>query len=184
VRAQPVSELPDAELVRRVQGDDREAFDVLYERFARRAHGVAGALLHDRSRAEDVVQEAFLAVWRHRATYAPGRGSVAAWVLGIVRHRSIDALRSQGRHDRHLTRDADPLEHAAAGGPDVEAAAAERDDAARLRRLLAALPPEQRDVIVLAYFGQLSSTEIAAQVGAPVGTIKGRMRLGLEKLRS
>ena len=175
-------DLDDAELMLRVQADDQDAFGALFDRFATRALGVAYAVAGDRTRAEDTVQEAFLSIWRSRATFRPELGSVSSWVMGIVRHRALDSARSNGRHDSRRADDERIEEHFQAPG-NVEQAAGERDEATRLRDTLTRLPAAQREVIALAYYGELSTTEIATHLSLPLGTIKGRMRLGLEKLR-
>jgi len=176
------ADLGDEELMLRVQADDSDAFGALFDRFAARALGVAYAVARDRTRAEDIVQEAFLSIWRSRATFRPQLGSVSSWVMGIVRHRAVDSVRSNGRHDSRRADDERIEEHSQAPGS-VEQAAGERDEASRLRDTLTRLPAAQREVIALAYYGELSTTEIATHLSLPLGTIKGRMRLGLEKLR-
>lgn len=165
-----------------VQADDVEAFDALYDRYISKAMLVTSAMQVSRDRVEDVVQEAFLAVWRARSSYRPGRGRVHAWILAIVRNRAIDSIRQHGRHDRARTAGDCSIE----GLPaleDVEADAVQRDDAQELRTMLWALPLAQREVIALAYFGKLTHEEIARGLDMPLGTVKGRMRLGLKKLR-
>lgn len=173
----------DAALMARVQADDPFAFAALYDRFGRRAYTVAYMVSRDRSRSEEIVQEAFLSVWRARAVYTPRRGTVAAWLMGTVRHRAIDALRRHHRHD-HRRADGDGIDDSLEAPGDVEEEVVERDEAARLRSTLARLPDAQREVITLAYFGQLSTSEIADELSLPLGTVKGRMRLGLTKLRN
>jgi RNA polymerase sigma-70 factor, ECF subfamily len=165
-----------------VQADDAEAFAALYDRLVGKALIVVRAMNVDRDRIEDVVQEAFLSVWRSRAIYRADRGKVRAWVLTIVGNRALDSLRLHGRHDRARSDDERAVEQARAPG-DLEADALERDDASALRSLLAHLPPAQREVIALAYFGSLTHVEIARELALPLGTIKSRMRLGLEQLR-
>ena len=135
--------------------------------------------------AEDVTQEAFLSIWRSNARFDPARGSVRAWALGIVRNRAIDALRRSARpgaearpRRRRGARDASPPSER------TETEAIRRETAGRLRQALGLLPREQSQVIELAYFGGFSHSEIADMLGAPIGTIKGRMRLGLEKIRT
>lgn len=177
-----VAELDDANLMLRVQADDPEAFGALYDRFGSRAYRVAYAIARDSSRAEDVVQEAFLSIWRSRASYQPGRGAVVAWVLGTVRNRAIDSGRRAGRHDNRRSDD-ERIEETLQAPGSLEQTTVERDQAARLRGALAELPDAQREVIALAYFGELSTSEIAGELALPMGTIKGRMRLGLQKLR-
>ena len=172
----------DAALMVRVQDDVPEAFGALYDRFGARALRLASATTRDTARAEDIVQDAFLSVWRSRAGYRPDYGSVGGWIMGVVRNRAIDAHR---RHSRHDTRRADEqYADAQAARGSLDESVGERDDAARLRAALARLPDAQRDVITLAYFGELSATEIASELSLPLGTVKGRMRLGLDKLRT
>lgn len=166
----------------RVQRDDTNAFSVLYDRFSRRAYAVAMASGHDRSRAEDVVQEAFISVWRNRSAYLPDRGAVSAWLLTNVRHRAIDAFRKQDRHDRRSTFGEADEERVAASG-DLERDVAERAQAAQLRGLMMKLPDAQREALALAYFGELSVSEISRQLELPLGTVKGRIRHGLHRLR-
>jgi RNA polymerase sigma-70 factor (ECF subfamily) len=175
-----LADLGDPELMRRVQAGNAEAFGVLYDRFAAPARRLARALVCD-THADDIVQEAFISVWRNSAAFHPDLGTVPAWVMGTVRNRAIDALRRQAKHDKRRA-DANGLERLHAPG-NVENETTERDQAARLRRTLASLPDAQRDVITLAYFGELSTSEIAQELSLPLGTVKGRMRLGLDKLR-
>lgn len=178
-----LAELGDEDLMERVQADDADAFAVLFDRLGARAYRVAFVLAHERTRAEDIVQEAFLSVWRNRAAYDPQRGAVGAWTTGIVRNRAIDSARRNGRHDRRRA-DEEGLDTGRQAPGGVEVTVGERDEAARLRGVLARLPEAQRDVIALAYFGELSTTEIASELSLPLGTVKGRIRLGLEKLRA
>lgn len=172
----------DAALMLRVQADDDDAFNALYDRFALRAYGVAFAIARDIPLAQDIVQEAFLSLWRSRARYRPEDGAVASWLLGIVRNRAIDGLRRQGRHDSRRAGEYD-VEGRVAATDDVPGTIGDRDQAARLRTALHRLPAAQREVIALAYYGELTHTEIASRLGLPEGTVKGRMRLGLGKLR-
>jgi RNA polymerase sigma-70 factor, ECF subfamily len=166
----------------RVQADDPDAFEVLFDRFTIRAYRVAYAIAAEGTLAEDIVQDAFLSVWRSRATYRSRQGSVSSWVMGCVRHRAIDSMRRDGRHGKRRADEERIDERLHANN--IEEMIGERDHAAQLRGVLATLPPAQRDVIVLAYFGELSTTEIANELSLPIGTVKGRMRLGLRKLRS
>lgn len=177
------SDVSDADLMCLVQDDDVAAFGELYNRLAPRAFGVARALLGTADRAGDAVQEGFLATWRHRAAYRADGGEVHSWVLGIVRNRAVDNLRRHRRHDRRRA-DGEGVPETLVGSVDVHADAVAGDDARRLRELMVALPDAQREVIALAFFGQLTHAEIAARLALPVGTVKGRMRLGLSKLRA
>ena len=177
------SHVSDADLMGRVQRDDVPAFSELYNRLAPRAFGVAtGVLGTGADRASDAVQDAFLSTWRNRAAYRAERGDVHAWVLGIVRNWAIDSLRRHRRHDQRRAGGERVADTLVAPG-DVHADAVAGDDGRRLRELLADLPERQREVIALAFYGQLTHTEIAARLALPVGTVKGRMRLGLNKLR-
>jgi RNA polymerase sigma-70 factor (ECF subfamily) len=140
-------------------------------------------MMGTRSGAEDVTQDAFLSLWRSGARFDRARGSVRTWVLGIVHHRAIDALRRATVHDRRRAGDEGIEERfEAAERTDVEAA--RREEAGTVRSALSTLPADQCQVIELAYFGGFTHTEIAEMLEAPVGTIKGRMRLGLKKMRA
>ncbi len=178
-----VAELDDVELMLRVQADDADAFEALFDRFGTRAYSVAYAIARERTRAEDIVQESFLAIWRSRERYEPQEGALGAWVIGIVRHRAIDSVRRNVRHDKRRAGE-EQIDGQLQDGPSIEQTTVEVDEAARLRAALAKLPDAQREVIVLAYFGELATTEIASELSLPLGTIKGRMRLGLHKLRT
>src|SRR5215203_3511255 len=161
---------------------DASAFEVLYERHAGAAFSLAYRMVGARNAAEDVVQEAFLNLWRSGARYERARGSVRTWVLGIVHHRAIDALRRSFVHERRRASD-EGLEETLETGERTDVEAARHEEASTVRDALGHLPSEQSQVIELAYFGGFTHTEIAAMLDTPVGTIKGRMRLGLEKMR-
>lgn len=177
-----VGDAGDVGLMLRVQANEPDAFGELYDRFGVGAYGVAFGVAGDPARAEDIVQEAFLSVWRNRARFRPERGSVGGWVMGIVRNRAIDSLLHHSRHDSRRA-GADGIEERFWASGDLQETITERDQAARLRDTLARLPTGQRDVITLAYFGELTTSEIAKELSLPLGTVKGRMRLGLNKLR-
>ena len=133
--------------------------------------------------AEDVTQEAFLSIWRSTARFDAGRGSVRGWVLGVVRNRAIDALRRGGAQAPRLDADDDGVLEARPAEERTDVEAIRRETAGHLRKALGLLPREQSQVIELAYFGGFSHSEIAEMLGMPLGTVKGRMRLGLEKIR-
>lgn len=182
-RAAPGSGLPgltDEQLMIQVAHGNVDAFAVLYDRFSGRAYALARSLCSDRSWAEDAVQEAFVSIWNSRATYDPKGGRAAAWLFAVVRHRSIDVARRHERHDRH--RAGEDALHAHTAPDDVAGQTLAQSEALRLQRSLA-LPEAQREVIALAFYGQLSHTEIAKHLGLPPGTLKGRMRSGLIRLR-
>lgn len=171
----------DEVLMSRVQANDAHAFEQLYDRYSANAFGLARALCDSSERAEEAVQDAFLCVWRTRAGYDSSRGGIRTWLFALVRNRSIDIYRHHRRGDR-LRAAEDQLKWTPAPGC-VEDAVVERDEGRALRTSVRRLPANQRDVIVLAYFGGLSHTEIAALLELPLGTVKSRMRLGLSRMR-
>ncbi len=175
--------LADEDLMQLVRGGDAQAFEVVYERHASAAFSLAYRMVGARNVAEDVVQEAFLNLWRSGARYERARGSVRTWALGIVHHRAIDALRRSTVHDSRRASD-EGIEERFAAPERTDAEVARRDNAAGVREALHTLPDDQQRVIELAYFAGYTHTEIAEMLGTPLGTIKGRMRLGLEKLRT
>ncbi len=174
------SEIRDRQLISEVSAGNIEAFGELYDLYCNRAYSVALAVCCDNGRAQEAVQDAFLSVWRSAAGYRPQRGTVAAWLLTIVRYRAIDLARRKDSQDIHMASDA--WLDACAAPDDVHNTAVKREEARQLRAALTALPDAQQEVITLAFYGQLSHTEIATQLRLPSGTIKGRMRLGLETL--
>lgn len=163
------------------KGDPR-AFELLYDRHSQAAFSLAYRMTGRRAAAEDVVQEAFLSIWRSGARYDHTRGSVRTWILGVVHHRGIDGLRRSLRHDKRRASD-EGIEERFEAPDRTDVTAARREEAAEVRDALASLPAEQSKVIELAYFGGFSHSEIASMLQTPVGTVKGRIRLGLEKLR-
>jgi RNA polymerase sigma-70 factor (ECF subfamily) len=176
-----VIEVPDEILMRRAQAGDVEAFERLYARYAVRALTVARSVCGDSSLAEDAVQEAFLAMWTRRASYRADRASFAAWSMTITRNRAIDWVRRDAaRLRRDLTAELDAGADARDG---TQEAVLARSEQAALFGSLRALPRPQAEVIALAYFGGLTLAEIAGRLGVPEGTVKGRMRLGLRRLR-
>src|SRR4051795_5779440 len=182
-RMDDIRDLADEEVMQLVQQGDPRAFELLYDRHGGAAFSLAYRMVGDRTAAEDVAQEAFLSIWRSRLRYQSERGSVRTWVLGVVHHRAIDSLRRNLVHQRRRA-SAEGIEerHEARELTDVEAA--RREDARNVRSALDSLPEEQCKVIELAYFGGFSHSQIADMLEMPVGTVKGRMRLGLEKLRN
>ncbi len=180
--ASDIRNLADEELMRLVQAGDPRAFELVYDRHGGAAFSLAYRMVGNRTAAEDISQEAFLSIWRSRLRYEPERGSVRTWVLGIVHNRAIDALRRNTVHDRRRAgMEGVEERHEAPERTDVEVA--RRDEARHVRAALGELPEDQVQVIELAYFGGFSHSEIADMLGMPMGTVKGRMRLGLEKMR-
>src|SRR4051795_2674980 len=174
--------LADEELMSLVPRNEPRAFETVYERHCGAAFSLAYRMCGTRSLAEDVAQEAFLSIWRSGARYDRARGSVRTWVLGIVHNRAIDALRRSVVHERRRASD-EGIEERFEARERTDVEAARREEAEQIRGMLETLPDEQSRVIELAYFGGFTHSEIAQMLGAPIGTVKGRMRLGLEKLR-
>lgn len=180
--AHDIRDFADEEVMQLVQKGDPRAFELLYDRHGGAAFSLAYRMVGKQAAAEDVVQEAFLSIWRSRMRYDQTRGSVRTWVLGIVHNRGIDALRRSTVHDRRReTLDGVEERHEARERTDVEAA--RREEARSVRGALETLPDAQRRTIELAYFGGFTHTQIAELLDEPVGTVKGRMRLGLDKMR-
>jgi RNA polymerase sigma-70 factor, ECF subfamily len=178
-----LARIGDEDLMALVDRKDPDAFEVLYDRHGGAAFSLAYRIVGDRRGAEDVTQEAFLSIWRSRARFDRARGSVRAWVLGVTRNRAIDALRRGGAGAPRLDHDDETVLEAREASDRTDAEAIRRETAAELRAALDSLPEEQSKVIELAYFGGFSHSEIAEMVSQPLGTVKGRMRLGLEKIR-
>jgi RNA polymerase sigma-70 factor (ECF subfamily) len=174
--------LADEELMQLVYRSKADAFEVIYDRHADAAFSLAYRICSQRALAEDVVQEAFLSLWRSRTRYDRNRGSVRTWLLGIVHNRSIDALRRRSVRDRGLVRE-EGIEERVAAPDRTDVDVARREEAREVREALDGLPDEQSRVIELAYFGGMTHVQIASMLDTPVGTVKGRMRLGLSKMR-
>lgn len=181
-RAAELRALTDEALMDRVGQADVLAFEVIFDRHGGAAFSLAYRMCGRRAAAEDIVQETFLSLWRRGGRYERARGSVRSWVLGAVHNKAIDSFRHQtATAGRDVNAD-DALEQLAA--PDrTDADAERRVEAGRVQGALARLPTDQRRVIELAYYGGFSHTQIADMLELPAGTVKGRMRLGLVKLR-
>jgi RNA polymerase sigma factor (sigma-70 family) len=176
-------ELNDQELVASLAVGEVEALRTLYQRYGTLAYGLAVRILGDPGRAEDVVQESFMRVWTHAGSFDPSRGSLRSWLLTTVRHRSIDYLRGRAaRERRELELSAEVPSSGQGADPWREVSESLEREA--IRQALASLPPEQRQVVELAYFGGYTQREIAEIVSVSLGTVKGRTRLALEKLSS
>jgi len=175
--------LADEELMELVDAGEVRAFDVIFDRHAGAGYSLAYRMCGRRALAEDVVQEAFLSLWRSGNGYDRARGSVRSWVLSAVHNRAIDALRRTGaKAGRDVSDEGIAERLQAPEATDTEVV--RRDEARRVRGALEELPPDQRQVIELAYFGGLTHSQIAEVLELPPGTVKGRMRLGLTKMRS
>ena len=173
----------DEELLAGLIAGRLEALETLYDRYRTMAFGIARRITTDDLLAEDVIQDAFLGVWRSADRYVPGKGSVRSWLLAIVHHRSIDAIRRR-RPTSELPEETDgamtpePLRL-----PDVWSEVSGRLDRDAVLAAVATLPEAQREAIDLAYFGGLTQVEISERTGVPLGTVKSRVRLGLLALR-
>jgi RNA polymerase sigma-70 factor, ECF subfamily len=183
IASKDIHRLADEELMDLVADGDPRAFEAVYDRHGGAAFSLAYRMVGDRTIAEDVAQEAFLSIWRSRLRYQRERGSVRSWVLGIVHHRGIDALRRNLVHERRRA-SAEGIEERQEAPERTELEVARRDEARTVREAIDTLPDHQGQVIELAYFGGFTHSEIAEMLSMPLGTVKGRMRLGLEKLRT
>ena len=166
-----------------VAGTDAAAFELIYDRHCDAAFSLAYRMCGKRALAEDIVQEAFISLWRSASSYQRARGSVRNWVLRIVHNRAVDALRRAVVRDGVLHPD-EGIAERLAGSERTDEEVERRDDASAVHGALQSLPAEQRRVIELAYFSGFTHMEIAEVLQMPVGTVKGRMRLGLSKLRT
>jgi RNA polymerase sigma-70 factor, ECF subfamily len=181
LRVATVTDDADRAALERIARGELGALDDLYERYKTMAYSIAYRITNDATLAEDVVQDAFLGAWRNAARYVEGRGSVKTWLLSIVHHRAIDAVRRRrATVDLPEGSDAPP---AALRLPDVWAEVSASLDADEVRAALESLTDVQREAIELAYFGGLTQVEIADRTGTPLGTVKSRMRLGLLAMR-
>jgi RNA polymerase sigma-70 factor (ECF subfamily) len=161
---------------------DERALGDLYDRWVVTVHALVARILRDPEDAEDVVEEVFWQAWRQAARYEPARGSIGTWLLTIARTRALDRLRARRRRREELLEES-MLDEQPAVGTDVAANAEASDRRARVLAALDALPIEQQQVLEMAYFDGMSQTEIADRTGHPLGTIKTRVRLAMQKLR-
>jgi RNA polymerase sigma-70 factor (ECF subfamily) len=179
----------DDELIDRLRRRDEAALAALYDRYARPAFSLALRLLRDQELAEDVLQEVFITLWNRPEVYAPERGRFLPWLLGVTHHRAVDVLRSRAidlrrrvsPEQRELLLNLAPDPHDLA---DPAARAVLGLEVQAVRQAMRRLPPEQQEALALSLLSGLTHTEIAAQLGLPLGTIKTRVRLGLRKLRA
>jgi RNA polymerase sigma-70 factor (ECF subfamily) len=174
----------DAEILRRIAAGDPTAVDDLYERFRRPAFALARRILADDTLAEDVLQDVFLSVWRDPGAFDGRRGTFASWLLALVHHKAVDAVRREESQRRRqgLAQD-DLILQEPLSARDVEDEAWSRTVAERVRSALGELPATQREALTLAYYGGYTQREVAALTGAPLGTVKTRMLAGMRRLR-
>jgi RNA polymerase sigma-70 factor (ECF subfamily) len=168
-------------LIQQVANQDRDAFNQLYDRFSTLVFTLAMRMLKVRSDAEDLLQEVFVQVWRQARGYRTERGSPEAWIINITRSRAIDKIRSIRRMEKSFVLTDDPAH--AESSENVESSAAESETRLMMNSVLANLPQTQRKVLELAYFDGLTQTEIAERLAEPLGTVKTRMRSGIQRLR-
>ena len=168
-------------LIKQVANKDPDAFSQLYDRFSTLVFTLAMRMLKARSDAEDLLQEVFVQVWRQAQSYSAERGSPEAWIVNIARSRAIDKIRSIRRMEKSFVLTGDPAR--AESGENVESSAAESEARLTMNSAMANLPETQRKVLELAYFDGLTQTEIAERLAEPLGTIKTRMRSGIQRLR-
>ncbi len=181
----PVDYTPllDEELAARIAQGDREALGLVYDRYARVVFSVSLRLIGERPVAEEVTQEVFVNLWLRAGTYSADKGKFSTWLLSIAHNRAVDQLRRMHREGKSVPLEGPEMDHAATDGPDPAQETSTLADRQAVRRSVDQLPPQQREVLVLAYYHGLTQVEIANQLGAPLGTVKTRMRLGLLKLR-
>jgi RNA polymerase sigma-70 factor, ECF subfamily len=179
VSAQSISQA--AYLIGQIAKQDREAFSQLYDRCSSLVFSLAMRMLNARSDAEDLLQEVFVQVWRQAGNYSAERGSPEAWIINIARSRAIDKIRSTRRMERSFVLTEDPAR--AESSDTVESAMGASEGRLTMNSALANLPETQRKVLELAYFDGLTQTEIADKLSEPLGTIKTRMRSGIQRLR-
>ena len=177
----PADSTTAVHLIKQVGNQDREAFSQLYERFSTLVFTLAMRMLKIHSDAEDLLQEVFVQVWRQAQGYSAERGSPEAWIINIARSRAIDKIRSIRRMEKSFVLTDDPAQ--AESGKNVESSAAESETRLTMNAALANLPETQRRVLELAYFDGLTQTEIAKRLAEPLGTVKTRMRSGIQRLR-
>lgn len=172
----------DEQLLAALGRRDVGALEALYERYKTVAYSLAYRIVGERSAAEDVVQDAFLAVWRRAASFQASRGKVRSWLLAIVHHRAVDRLRSAAKPAGDVP--LDDIRDLESSAPPIWQEVWERQQGDAVRTALETLPPDQKKSVELAYFSGYTHVEIAQLMGVPLGTVKGRLRIGLQKLKS
>ncbi len=181
-----LSPIADDQLMRNVANGDATSLEVLYDRYVRQCFGLALRLLNNPQIAEEVVQEVFTKLWSRPESYSSNKGKFASWLLSLVHHRCIDELRRRSNNEARLE---DPvtgslLDTQLDPAPDPADQVALMEQQVAVRQALQELVPNQREVLLLAYFGGLSQSQIATELKQPLGTVKTRVRMGLQKLKS
>jgi RNA polymerase sigma-70 factor, ECF subfamily len=178
----PTQQVPDSALVERIMAADEGALAALYDRYAGMLYAMLVRILRDTGAAEEVLQDLFLQLWRGAARFDASRGSLAGWLLVIGRNRALSRLR--GKERREILADSEEFSiEAVPSSGNLEDEAARRQLMERLRGAMAALPPEQREAVELAYFEGMTQTEIATRTGCPLGTVKSRVRAAMQTLK-
>jgi RNA polymerase sigma factor (sigma-70 family) len=183
VRGEAYRGLRDDQLVELVAQRDADALEALYERYGRPAYSLARRILTEETLAQDVVQEVFLSLWRDAHRFDAGRGTVATYLLSMTHHRAVDVVRREEKLRRWRTSD-EGLELEADPKVGVEAEVEASERRAEVRAALGELPVDQREALLLAYFGGYTQREVAALVGVPLGTVKTRMAAGMRKMKA
>jgi RNA polymerase sigma-70 factor, ECF subfamily len=178
----PRHDAEDATLVALVARRDLHAFGVLYDRYARDVYALAVHVV-PRADAEEIVQDVFVRIWKNAVRFDEARGSFVAWLMTIARNRVLDELRRQGTTRRAFEEIEDVLQHSRDLSIDLEETVWSKDRRQAILEALRELPRDQRRAVVLAYFGGLTRAAIAEELGWPLGTVKKRIQLGLQKLR-
>jgi len=179
------SDPADVQIIQRVVAGDQQALGELYDRWSKPAFSLARRVCADEGLAEDVVQEVFIAFWREPGRFDPARGAFSSWLLTLVHHKAVDAVRRESAIRRRTVPAAeDGEEWSVAPGPGADQAALGAVVAGQVRDALGRLPNEQREAIALAYYGGYTQREVATLTGVPLGTVKSRMFTGVQRLRS
>ena len=184
VDAESLQRLADEDLMPLLERKDPNAFEIVYDRHGGAAYSLAYRIVGDRGVAEDVTQEAFLSVWRSGARFDRTRGSVRTWLLGVVRNRAIDVLRRDAGRAPAVSLELESVPEQESRFERTDTEALRRETAREVHGVLSELPADQVQVVRLAYFGGLTHSEIADMLGMPLGTVKGRMRLAMDKMRA
>jgi len=185
VRVVDYPDLPDEQLMARLAMRDIKAFEALYDRYGTLVYSTALRVVGDAQLAEDIAQEVFLRIWRRPDHYLPERGRFVTWLLSVARNGAVDQIRTRGRRRRHEAFGEESARDLPADERRDPALLAQlADERQKVRQALASLPPEQRRVINMAYYGGYTQQEIAAMLNQPLGTVKTRIRLGMQKLRA
>jgi RNA polymerase sigma-70 factor (ECF subfamily) len=173
----------DKRLLELIVQRDLDALGALYDRYSNRVYALAMQMLRDSGAAEEVVQDVFHNVWRRASSYHPDRGKVTSWLFSIGHHRTIDELRRRRRDREHVQHGVDVANRPSDGRGDPVEYTTLRFEGVRIKEALNVLRTEQREIVMLAYYGGFTHSEIAARLDQPLGTVKTRMRLALKKLR-